>query len=254
MNEALSNRLNRMNRARNLRWVHLNDGTGEGGGDNGAGDSADQDTLLTGSADNTNDGGSEAQGNEDSKDGTLLTGDDSSDKDGDASTDGADDTDAGEGAPESYEQFNVPEGLSLEGERLESFTNYAKSMNMTQQQAQEAIDMHTSIINQMIQENVSAVQAEQKEWIKATQNDSEYGGAKLKENLAMGRRALETYGSPELTKLLNQTGLGNHPEVNRLFINIGKTLSEDNSLVDGVLRTSDDKSLESRMYPNESKS
>lgn len=38
---------------------------------------------------------------------------------------------------------------------------------------------------------------------------------------------MDKFGSPELKQYLNETGLGNHPELVRIFANIGKAMSED---------------------------
>ena len=40
-------------------------------------------------------------------------------------------------------------------------------------------------------------------------------------------KAIETFGTPELRSLLDSTGMGNHPEVVRLALKIGKAISED---------------------------
>ena len=57
--------------------------------------------------------------------------------------------------------------------------------------------------------------------------DKEIGGEKFTENLALARKALESFGTPELQDVLNMTGLGNHPEVIRAFYKAGKAISED---------------------------
>jgi hypothetical protein len=64
-------------------------------------------------------------------------------------------------------------------------------------------------------------------WGEAVKTDQEIGGAKLDENLAVARRAVDAFGSPALKELLNTTGLGNHPEVVKAFYKAGKAISED---------------------------
>ena len=42
------------------------------------------------------------------------------------------------------------------------------------------------------------------------------------------------FATPELKKALNETGFGNHPELVRLFVKIGKSLSEDSFTTKGA--------------------
>ena len=49
----------------------------------------------------------------------------------------------------------------------------------------------------------------------------------------MAKRAWETYGTPELQKLLNDSGMGNHPEMIRWALRVGQTLQPDNQHVSG---------------------
>lgn len=69
--------------------------------------------------------------------------------------------------------------------------------------------------------------AAKSEWIEQSKVDKEFGGDKLKENLAVANKALKAFGSPELVALFEQSGLGDHPEIIRVFYRAGKTISED---------------------------
>ena len=71
------------------------------------------------------------------------------------------------------------------------------------------------------------LQAQRTEWREQAVADKDFGGDKLADNLAAARRARDAFASPELTQLLEQTGLGDHPEVIRLFVKTGKAMSED---------------------------
>ena len=79
--------------------------------------------------------------------------------------------------------------------------------------------------------------------------DAEIGGDKLPENLAVARKALETFGTPELKALLNESGLGNHPEVIRFFYRSGKAISEDRVIRGGAAGQPTDPAK--RMFPNQ---
>lgn len=234
-----------------LRDKYLNEAAADGAASGSGG-------SQNGATDNTNGTSSEAQGNQ----GTALTGDsgttegnapaDGASGDGTALTGDGGTSDEPKGAPEQYEQFNIPEGLSLEGEQLEGFTAFAKEAGMTQKQAQAAIDMHSKIVTDMIAAHNEQQQTTMKEWLDAAKSDKQYGGDRFNENMGIAKRALETFGDEGLTQVLNETGLGNHPDVIRFFFNIGKQLSEDRSLVTGKPGgQKDNRPIENRLYPNE---
>jgi hypothetical protein len=49
----------------------------------------------------------------------------------------------------------------------------------------------------------------------------------------VAKKALDAFGTAELRSLLNESGLGNHPEVIRFMFRAGKAISED-SMVTGT--------------------
>ncbi|MFO7287648.1 MAG: protease [Gammaproteobacteria bacterium] len=134
--------------------------------------------------------------------------------------------DAG-GAPESYEPFNLPEGVKLEGEDLEAFTGFAKELNLSQEQAQKLLERDLAV-RKSIEERVNAeADAAIKGWLEAARADKEYGGERFDANIAVARKALEAFGTPELKAMLDSSGLGNHPEAIRFMYRVGKAISED---------------------------
>ena len=52
------------------------------------------------------------------------------------------------------------------------------------------------------------------------------GGDKLDETLATAKPILDTFGSPELNKLLRETGIGDNPHFVRFVYNLGVVNSE----------------------------
>lgn len=131
------------------------------------------------------------------------------------------------GAPESYEAFNLPEGVKLEGADLETFTGFAKELNLSQEQAQKLLDRELAL-RQDIETRVNAeADAAIKGWLEAARADKEFGGEKFDENVAVARKALETFGTPALKAMLDSSGLGNHPEAIRFMYRVGKAISED---------------------------
>lgn len=127
------------------------------------------------------------------------------------------------GAPEKY-TFAAPDGMTYDPEVLESFSGAAKEAGLTQEAAQKLIEKMAPAITARQADQVQAIR---KEWLDASTADKEFGGEKLAENLGVARKALDNFGSPELRELLDETGLGNHPEVIRFMYRAGKAISED---------------------------
>ena len=65
-------------------------------------------------------------------------------------------------------------------------------------------------------------------WEEASRNDPDFGGEKLQENLAIANRALEAYDPQgEIRAMLTETGYGNHPDLIRFMLAIGRDLAPD---------------------------
>jgi len=156
-------------------------------------------------------------------------------------------------APELYE-FKTPKGLPqghlMQEAVLDVYTDIARELDLSQEGAQKLLDKVLPAIHQQGTEELRKTRAE---WVKQVNADKELGGDKASENLAVAKKALDRFGSPALRELLNgQLGLGDHPEVIRLFFKIGKAISEDR-FVAGREGTSVDlndmASMARKMYP-----
>lgn len=132
-----------------------------------------------------------------------------------------------EGAPEKYE-FKPAEGQELDAAALEQFEPIARELNLTNEQAQKMVDLYgTKIMPMVQQQQVEAWQKTTEQWAADVKEDKEIGGDKLTGNLSAAQRALAQFGTPELKEYLEGTGLGNHPELVKAFVKIGKAMSED---------------------------
>lgn len=136
-----------------------------------------------------------------------------------------------EGAPEKYE-FTAGEGVELDTEALKDFEPVARDLNLTNEQAQKLVDAYPRILAGVQQRQAEAWQAQTEQWAADVKADKEIGGDKLTANLSAAQRALDLFGGPVLKEYLNTTGLGNHPELVKTFVKIGKAMSED-GMVDG---------------------
>jgi hypothetical protein len=133
------------------------------------------------------------------------------------------------GAPDKY-AFKAPEGREFDSEVITNFSEVAKELNLTNEAAQKILDKMGPTLASRQESQVKAIR---QEWVATAKADAEFGGEKLVSNLATAKKALDTFGTAELRTLLNQSGLGDHPEVIRFMYRAGKAISED-SFVGGA--------------------
>lgn len=131
---------------------------------------------------------------------------------------------APQGAPESYAAFEMPEGATIGDSVLSKFSEAAKSANLPQDAAQRIL---SEVAPAIAAEQAAALASLSSEWAASSRADKEFGGDKFDENLGIAQQAMTKFATPELSKLLKDTALGNHPEVLRLFNRIGKAFAED---------------------------
>ena len=129
-----------------------------------------------------------------------------------------------EGAPEKYE-FQAGEGRQFDDEVIGAFSEAAKEANLPQDAAQKILDKVAPVLEARREAQVAEARAQ---WAADSKADKEFGGDKLQENLAVAKKARDAFATPALVELLDQSGLGDHPEVIRFFVKAGKAISEDN--------------------------
>jgi hypothetical protein len=130
-------------------------------------------------------------------------------------------------APETYEAFTLPEDVAVDEKSIEAFLPLAKELNLTQEQAQKLVDFQVKTMQEGASTQSDNWDNVQKEWVSAVKSDAEIGGLAFEENIGIARKAMEAFGTPELTAVLDSTGAGNNPEVVRFMYRVGKAISED---------------------------
>ena len=70
-------------------------------------------------------------------------------------------------------------------------------------------------------------------WKTELQNDKEFGGDNLPKNVELAQRVVKKFGSESFQQALTDSGLGNHPELVKVFAKIGKAIGEDNIVLPG---------------------
>lgn len=150
--------------------------------------------------------------------------------------------------PAEYADFKLPDGVTMPPEAFTEFKATAKELGLTQDQAQKVAELGVKQAQTFATQLATAQQEAVEKWAADTKADKEIGGDKLPENLAVAKKALDTFGSPELKTLLNKSGLGNNPEVIRFFVKAGKAISEDRIVTGAAGQKSSDVPIENRIY------
>ena len=130
--------------------------------------------------------------------------------------------------PIQYEDFNMPEGIAVDKEGMESAKKAFSEYGLSQEQSQKLVDMNTQMVQQ-------ALQAKDQEWLNTTDKwakdvsaDPELGGRNYKNSIAMANRSLAKFDNTgELTDFLTTTQAGNNPAFIRFLVNIDRAVGED---------------------------
>lgn len=191
----------------------------------------------------TGDGGAAADGQQ--ADGENTGGEKA---EGSDATAGEGDTDT---SLDSYADFELPEGMQLDEATLNEAKPIFKELGLNKEQAQKLVELHAKQIQATQQGQVESFNQLKQDWLDQAKSDKEFGGEKFDESVKTARVALNKFGTPELTQLLNETGVGNHPEVIRLMARVGRLTQEDNPGATGA-PSAERKDRASILYPSDS--
>lgn len=198
-------------------------------------DNTDTSTVLTGT----------------DSDATDATGETAAEGDADGETATGEETDlSGQTPPDTYADFVMPEGVEVDSALLTEATPLFKELGLTQDQAQKLVDFQAKQAKAGSESQVDAFNQLMNDWQEQSKNDKEFGGDKFEENVGIARSAIDKFGTPELKQLLEEHGVGNHPEVIRFMVKVGKLTSED---VPGGTNSPTTKAQDrvSLLYPND---
>ena len=167
---------------------------------------------------------------------------------------GADQGDKPE-VPDAYE-LTAPDGLSIDPSDVAAATPIFKELGLTNEQANKlmpvAAQFAQRIGDQLNQQILDGVMVERKSWLTAAEADPEIGGAQWKGSLTTAAKALDGLGfekgSP-FRVLLDESGLGNHPDMIRAWVKVGKAIGEDSKFPRSDSNPAKPKSHAQTLYP-----
>lgn len=194
-----------------FKFIFMAEGDDDGGG--GGDDKKDDDSLL----------GGDDKKDDDKKDDdkSLLGGDDKKDEDKEDKEDKEESK-----APEKYEDYEMPEGFSMAEDTVSKFNELAKGMNLSQDQAQQLVNVATTQ-NELFREEQDKSWSDVREtWVEDIKADKEFGGDNFTETVERAKRSMDKFGSDALTEFLNESGFGDNNELVKCFARIDKETSE----------------------------
>lgn len=131
----------------------------------------------------------------------------------------------GENPPVEELELKIPDGSQVTEAQMLEVKEFAKANNLTKEAAQSLLEKQSVAMADVVKKQNDQYQERAGKWVQDIKADKELGGENYSESVELARRAIEKFASPELKKTLDETKLGNHPELVRVFKRIGQELA-----------------------------
>lgn len=136
-------------------------------------------------------------------------------------------------APEAYE-VTPPEGFTMDKAALDMFDPVFRKLGLTNAGAQEIVNLAPQYVQHIADATtarvVGDVVAVRKQWAEEAAADPEIGGARFEESKTLAAKAFDRLGfaaDGKFRTFLKESGLGNHPEMIRAMVKMGRAIGED---------------------------
>lgn len=154
--------------------------------------------------------------------------------------------------PEKYTAA-APQGSKLAKEAVDRIHAGARAANLVDSEVAAVLNLVDGEVKQFWEGQQEAYRQQQAKWVADAAADSEIGGAKAGDNAELAKRVYTRFGTKEFGQMLEETGLGNHPEFVRIFHRIGKTMTDDQLEIPKSESTQEKGDLATRLYGGSSK-
>lgn len=157
------------------------------------------------------------------------------------------------GAPESdYEITGLPEGMAIDTEALAQFSPLAKELGLSNEGMSKVAAAYANILPKVTEGVVEGIQrdiaAQHATWatetLEAVKTDPAFAGKQLSEVQQTASKALDRFGGEAFRQYLNDTGLGNHPDMVKFAFLAGSAISEDTTFERGGVTTTPKSSVD----------
>jgi len=147
----------------------------------------------------------------------------------------------------AYQDFKLPQDMPIDADGLKSFKTVASKLKLSQDGAQELIDMQINMAKKSVQAQQAAFAKLSKEQQEASEK---LLGAEPEKSMQILKKAVNFAGGKELAEFFGKNPLlANNPILVKAFLKIGQAISED-GLPNGSGATVGDKSFAETLYPN----
>lgn len=126
-----------------------------------------------------------------------------------------------------YQPFQAPEGITLDGPVLSEFTALAKASGLTQESAQQLINLIPNLQGQFTAAATNALNQQHEQQVTAWKQEATADPNIGAQGLAAAQTAIGRFLTPDAKAVLEASGLANHPALVRSFMAIGAAISED---------------------------
>ena len=161
---------------------------------------------------------------------TLLT--EEKKPEAEVKTEEGDKKEAKDGAPEKYEDYKLPDGLTLDSETRSKADTLFKSLGLSQEGAQSLVDFYGDAIAKVAAAPVDAYKTLTSEWRTEAESHPDLRG-KLGPGQEINVRiakALDGLGDSKLASdfrsIMDLTGAGNHPAFIRVLDKLAQRVTE----------------------------
>ena len=131
--------------------------------------------------------------------------------------------------PESYSDFTLPEGYTIDPDLIQQATALFKESKLPQDAAQKLVDLYTKQTSGLRDELLKSVERTRTEWRDAVKSDTTIG-ARLESHIlpeiARAKDKLPAEVRTAFNEAMDFTGAGDHPAVVRALYELSKLVNE----------------------------
>lgn len=128
--------------------------------------------------------------------------------------------------PDKYE-FKIPEGYTIDAELTADLEAYCKENKLPAGEAQKIADLGAKLLAKQAEQRETQFLEIKEKWLSDAKADKEIGADVEKGKDSVAARAFNTIATPEMKEMINQYGIGNHPEMLRMFYRLAPLMRED---------------------------
>lgn len=148
------------------------------------------------------------------------------------------------GAPETdYEEFTLPDGAVADEKLGAEFKPLAKELGLSQAGAQKLVEFKSKLDERAIER-----WNEHRETLREQAKSDPELGKDYKASITTARGAIKEFGTPEFRQMLDDYGVGSHPEMIRFCQRVGLRVGETPSTTDNAGGVPGPTPLYDRMY------